>query len=116
MKIQQVQYFLKVAETGNQTVAARALFISQSPLFRKILALKSDLGAPPMDSCIRRITLTRAGEVFRDHALHLNDDYLAMMPDLNEFKMAPSCSILAIPIISRYGNSYRQILQHAASL
>lgn len=107
MKTQQMQYFLKVAETGNYTLAAQELFISQSSLSKQIMALERELGVALIDRSRRQISLTRAGEAFRRHAARLNDDYLDMLATLNEYKTAPSFAILAIPVIARYGITSR---------
>lgn len=103
MEIRQIQYFLMLANIGNFTDAAEELYISQSSLSKQIIALEKELGISLLDRTRRKIRLTRAGETFRRHAELVNADYLAMLAELNAYKMSPSFSILAIPVIAQYG-------------
>lgn len=60
----QLEYFVKTAQTGNITTAARQLFISQPALSRVIRDLETEAGA---ELFIRRqsgVTLTQAGQVY----------------------------------------------------
>lgn len=64
MELLQLQYFLKIAETGNMTRAAEELFISQSSLSRTIARLEKDLGVQLFDRIGRQIHLNAYGQVF----------------------------------------------------
>ena len=103
MDIRHVQYFLKVAETGNFTAAADALYISQSSLSKQIQALERELDVTLFDRSRRRIALTPAGELFRRHAHNLQAAYLSTLADLAEFRSGPSFSVVSIPVIAPYG-------------
>ena len=103
MELKQVEYFLAVAEMGSFSAAADSLYISQSSLSKQIMALEKELGVDLFDRSRRTITLTEAGETFRNHAHRLKDEYKALISSLKEYKSAASLSIVAIPVIAQYG-------------
>jgi DNA-binding transcriptional LysR family regulator len=104
VEIKQIQYFLSVVDTGSFSAAADELYISQSSLSKKIIALEKDLDVELFDRTKRRVSLTDAGKSFHKHALAFNDIYKSMLNDLMEFlKSTPSLSIAAIPVIAQYG-------------
>lgn len=63
MQIRQLRYFLKVAEIGSITAAARELRMTQPALSRQIRAFEDDCGWSLLDRGAKSIRLTRAGEV-----------------------------------------------------
>lgn len=71
MEIRQIRYFLAVAEHAHFTRAAEALFVSQPALSQQIAALERDVGLPLFDRLGRRVELTAAGRVLRDHGLRI---------------------------------------------
>jgi DNA-binding transcriptional LysR family regulator len=104
MEIRQIQYFLSIVKTGSFSAAADELYISQSSLSKKIIALEKELGVPLFDRSKRKVSLTEAGEAFVDHSRKLDTAYKAMIGDLNEFKSNTcSFSIAAIPVLTQYG-------------
>lgn len=102
MEFKQVQYFLKVVETGNFSAAAGELYISQSSLSKQIMTLEKELGFSLFDRSKRKIIITPAGKTFLPHALSLNSTYQIMLADVAPYKTAPSLSIIAIPVIAQY--------------
>lgn len=64
VSLDQIRYFVTVAEEGNITRAARRLHISQPPLTRQIKALESELGAPLLDRHARGVCLLPTGQAF----------------------------------------------------
>lgn len=63
-------YFLKIAETGSFTSAARALRVSQPSLSVAIKKLEEDLGTTLLLRTRKGVSLTRTGEVLMHHATH----------------------------------------------
>jgi DNA-binding transcriptional LysR family regulator len=61
MQLQQLQYFLAVAETLHFTRAAEHVHVAQPSLSQQIRALETDLGTPLFHRANRNITLTEAG-------------------------------------------------------
>tara|TARA_R100000365_G_scaffold20_2_gene73 strand:- start:2178 stop:3068 length:891 start_codon:yes stop_codon:yes gene_type:complete len=68
-----LRYFLAVANEGNLTRAARNLAVSQSALSTQIQALEARLGHPLFERVGRRLVLTEAGQIARDHAQAIFD-------------------------------------------
>ncbi|MGL5094233.1 MAG: LysR family transcriptional regulator, partial [Planctomycetia bacterium] len=64
MELQQLRYFLKVAEVENFTRAADVLAVSQPALSRAVASLEAELGRPLFERQGRRLALTDAGRLF----------------------------------------------------
>lgn len=104
MDIKQVEYFVSIAETGSFSLAAEALYISQSSLSKQIIALEKELGVKLLDRSQRKIALTEAGKIFLKHALKMKETHRSLEAELGEYKKAtPSLKIVAIPVIAQYG-------------
>lgn len=67
--------FLKVAETGNMTSAARELNVAQPSLTRTISALERDFGTALFKRLPRGMELTAAGHTLRRHLEEMNAVY-----------------------------------------
>jgi LysR family nitrogen assimilation transcriptional regulator len=67
----QLEIFLKVAEAGNLSRAARVVGRMQSVLSRQIRELEADLGTPLFRRNGRGLTLTDAGRRLYDRASHI---------------------------------------------
>jgi LysR family positive regulator for ilvC len=65
---QELNLFLHLAESLHFARSAKALHMSPSALTRSIQRLEEELGQPLFQRSKRRVALTRAGEIFRDHA------------------------------------------------
>ncbi|MGB0466247.1 MAG: LysR family transcriptional regulator [Pontibacterium sp.] len=68
MKLNQLKYFLKIAELGSVSAAARELFIAQPALSLQISALEKELGMVLFIRGAKGVQLTAAGEKMVHHA------------------------------------------------
>ncbi|MGQ0810645.1 MAG: LysR substrate-binding domain-containing protein [Nitrospiraceae bacterium] len=68
MEMRQLRYFLAIAELQNFTRAAESVHVSQPSLSVQIKALEDELGMRLFDRLGRKVVLTQAGELFREHA------------------------------------------------
>jgi len=60
--------FLHLSESLHFARSAKALHMSPSALTRCVQRIEADLGQPVLQRTKRSVALTRAGEIFRDHA------------------------------------------------
>lgn len=102
MELDQLRYFLRVAERGNFTRAAEDLGISQPALSRSIQKLEDELGQPVFERKTRSVALTDAGTLLQSRAqqvLSILDDTKAEITDDGE---CGRVRIGAIPTIAPY--------------
>ena len=71
MELQQLRYFLAIAETGNFTRAAERSSVTQPSLSQQILNLERELGHKLYHRLGRRAVLTEAGQAFLNRARHI---------------------------------------------
>jgi len=81
MSLQQLQYFVAVAEEEHVTRAAERLRVSQPPLSRQIQALEDELGQPLFERRGRGIVLTAFGRYFATEATAILDHVAAVLAD-----------------------------------
>jgi len=68
MNLNQLRYFVSVAENGSFTKAAMNHYISQTAITQQIHALEENIGTKLLDRNIRPVALTPAGKVFLKEA------------------------------------------------
>ncbi len=74
MLLKQIEYFLRVVDTGSFSEAAEQCFISQSAVSQQIKSLENELGVQLLVRHNRTFSLTAAGELFyRKCTVLLND-------------------------------------------
>ena len=102
MELDQLRYFLQIAERGNFTRAAEDLSISQPALSRSIKKLEEELGQPIFERKSRSVSLTDAGTLLQARALQvlsILDDTKAEITDDGE---SGRVRVGAIPTIAPY--------------
>jgi LysR family transcriptional regulator, hydrogen peroxide-inducible genes activator len=102
MEIDQLRYFLKVAERQNFTRAGEELAITQPALSRAIAKLEKEIGQPILERQARKVTLTDAGRLLLARAeqiVALVDDTLAEITDDGE---SGNVRVGAIPTIAPF--------------
>lgn len=63
MELQQLRYFVAVAETGKFTLAARDLHVAQPSISKQVRKLETELGAALLDRRSSGVALTDAGTI-----------------------------------------------------
>ena len=102
MELDQLRYFLQVAQRGNFTRAAEDLTISQPALSRSIQKLEDELGQPVFERKTRSVSLTEAGVLLQSRAqqmLTILEDTKAEITDDGE---SGRIRVGAIPTIAPY--------------
>lgn len=85
MNTWQMEYIVKIAETGSITKAADELYITQSALDQQLLKLEKELGAKLFARSRQRLTPTEAGRVYVEYArrmLELKKEAYAIISDI----------------------------------
>lgn len=102
MELDQLRYFLRVAERGNFTRAAEDLAITQPALSRSIQKLEDELGQPVFERKSRSVSLTEAGTLLQSRAqqvLTIIEDTKAEITDDGE---SGRVRVGAIPTIAPF--------------
>jgi len=68
MNLNQLRYFVSVAQSGSFTKAAANHYISQTAITQQIHALEDNIGTKLLDRNSRPVALTPAGKVFLKEA------------------------------------------------
>lgn len=103
MELQQLRYFVAVADLKNFTRAAEQCLVAQPSLSQQIAKLERSLGKPLFKRARRGVTLTEAGELLYDQATTI----LRLVEDARESVKEPAglegrVRIGAIPTIAPY--------------
>lgn len=102
MELDQLRYFLKVAEVGSFTRASEQLAMSQPALSRSIQRLEEELGQPVFERKSRSVSLTDSGKLLQARSqqiLALVEDTKAEICDDGE---SGRIRVGAIPTIAPY--------------
>ncbi|MYQ33918.1 LysR family transcriptional regulator [Streptomyces sp. SID4956] len=118
MDIQQLRYFLAVADELHFGKAAERLHITASPLSRRVRELEQELGRDLFIREHHHVELTQFGEVFRGRAQDAVSvfDGLRRLPD--EHLDVPRCRIGAAPlapavVLDRVLETYHRVVPDA---
>jgi LysR family transcriptional regulator, hydrogen peroxide-inducible genes activator len=74
METHQLRYFLAVARTRNFSRAAEQCRVAQPSLSQQIQKLEGELGERLFERSTREVSLTAAGELFREHAARVMEE------------------------------------------
>ncbi|WP_166822734.1 LysR family transcriptional regulator [Thalassoroseus pseudoceratinae] len=102
MELDQLRYFLQVAEKSNFTRAAEELQISQSALSRSIQKLEEELGQPVFERKTRAVTLTDAGVLLQSRARQVLSLLADTKAEINDDGQSGCVRVGAIPTIAPF--------------
>lgn len=102
MELDQLRYFLRVAERGNFTRAAEDLMISQPALSRSIRKLEDELGQPVLERKTRSVTLTDAGVLLQARAQQVLSILEDTKAEITDDGVSGRIRVGAIPTIAPY--------------
>lgn len=102
MEIDQLRYFLKVAEVGNFTKAASEAGISQPALSRSIQRLEDELGQPVFERKTRSLSLTDAGVLLQSRAQQIMNLIADTKSEICDDGQTGRVRIGVIPTIAPY--------------
>ena len=102
MELDQLRYFLQVAERGNFTRAAEDLIISQPALSRSIQKLEEELGQPVFERKTRSVSLTEAGVLLQSRARQILTILEDTKAEITDDGQSGRVRVGAIPTIAPY--------------
>jgi len=117
--MRQLRYFLAIANEGQITRAAKLLNMEQPPLSRQLKLMEQELGVVLFDRTGKQLQLTQAGELLRQRALTLMnqfDETIAYVQEIGEgvqgvlsIGAVVSCVSLLPAVIRRFSEKYPQV-------
>ncbi|QDT90057.1 LysR family transcriptional regulator [Gimesia algae] len=102
MEVDQLRYFLRVAERGNFTRAAEELLISQPALSRSIQKLEEELGQPVFERKTRSVALTEAGKLLQSRAQQVLTLIADTKAEISDDGQSGQIRVGAIPTIAPF--------------
>lgn len=105
MRLEQLNCFLTVAETGSFSAAAEKLYTTQSAVSKQVIALERELETFLFERTKRRAVLTRQGEIVREYAEDILKKHQGMLGALRKERESDGgkVSIASIPVMRQYG-------------
>ena len=102
MDIDQLRYFVKIADCGSFTRAAEILHISQSALSRSVQKLEATLGQPVFERQSRQLKLTPAGVTLQARAMQIIELIEDTRAQITDDGQSGRIRVGAIPTIAPY--------------
>lgn len=90
MDLRQIRYFIRIAELGSVSKAARQLNIAQPALSRHVQNLEAEFGAQLLARTTRGVAVTEAGRVLIEHGASLLQSAAAMRDAVQQASVQPS--------------------------
>lgn len=101
-RLQWMQLFIRVVETGSFSAVAREANIGQPAVSKQIAALEAHLGAQLLQRNTRKLLLTEAGRSFYDSSLKLLADLETAESQVGQRQIRPS-GLLRVTVSSGFG-------------
>ncbi|QGJ69131.1 Hydrogen peroxide-inducible genes activator [Planctomycetales bacterium 10988] len=102
MELEQLRYFLLVAEEENFTRAAEKVHVTQPAISRSIARLEEELGQPVFERQSRKVTLTDAGKLLQSRARQIITLLEDTKEEICDDGQTGRIRIAAIPTIAPY--------------
>ena len=102
MELDQLRYFLQIAERGSFSRAAEDLMISQPALSRSIQKLEAELGQPVFERRTRSVSLTDAGTLLQARAQQVLTILEDTKAEITDDGASGRIRVGAIPTIAPY--------------
>ncbi|WP_291993626.1 LysR substrate-binding domain-containing protein [Candidatus Accumulibacter sp. ACC003] len=117
VSLRQLRYFAAAAETGQFSMAAAKLFVSQSAITNAILLLEDRLGVKLFERHPYGVSLTAEGHRFHQHAQHILDSLQDALREprfragqlAGSIRIAASYTVLGYflpPLLARFRANY----------
>lgn len=100
-----MELFVRVAETGSFSAVARETGFGQPAVSKQIAALEAHLGAQLIRRTSRSLSLTEAGQLFYEAAVHLLKDFDAARSLVGHGQATPS-GLLRVTVAPVFGRLY----------
>lgn len=104
-RLDAMQLFVRVAESGSFSKAARAAGVGQPAVSKQIAALEEHLGAQLLRRTSRGLSMTEAGQDYYEAALRLLGDLEAAESRIGRGQVAPS-GLLRVALSAGFGRMY----------
>ena len=85
--------FLAVAQAGSIRQAAERLHVVPSAISRKITEAEARLSVTLLERSSQGVRLTDAGELLREHALHMQDEQTFLLDQIGQFRDGKSQTV-----------------------
>ncbi len=90
MYIDQLVYFLHVAETGSMNSAAQKFYMTQQAINASLKKMEAELDTPLINRSNKGVTLTPQGYIFAEYAKSIVQQYEEAVHELQRFNAAES--------------------------
>src|SRR5258706_15126102 len=120
MDLNRIRLFVRVAEAGSFTAAARIVGLPKSSVSRGVAALERDLGVRLIQRTTRRLHLTEAGRAYYESVSRALSGVEEAAAAVSELQDAPSGPVrltapldlglwLLAPSVARFAERYREV-------
>ena len=106
MNLTDLKTFVRVAETGTISGAAKRLGVPKSTVSRRVRRLEDQLGRELLRRAARSVTLTPHGEILHQRSVHALDELEAAAEAMTGRDDEPS-GVLRVTTVPGFGNSQR---------